>query len=74
MNCNTCKEGELKDDFTTVTLERDGRLIIIRDVPCMKCNNCGDYVLTDAITDQVWKIAEQAFSKNAEVEILRFAA
>jgi hypothetical protein len=48
--------------------------VIIKDVPAEICDNCGEYYLDEPTTDRVLIMAEEAVSKNAEVEILRFAA
>jgi hypothetical protein len=36
--------------------------------------NCGEYYLSEDVTEQVLSRAEEAVRKGAEVEILRFAA
>lgn len=74
MTCVLCKHGETEAGRVTVTLERGGAVIVIKDVPADVCADCGEYYLTEHITDQVMKMAEEAVARNAEVEILRFAA
>jgi len=48
--------------------------MIIKGVPAKVCENCGEYYLEENVTEQVLSMAEEAVRKNAEVEILRFAA
>jgi YgiT-type zinc finger domain-containing protein len=55
----------------TVTLERASSLIVLKDVPAMICENCGDYYLDESTTQLVLKRAEEAVSKGAEVEIIK---
>jgi len=74
MQCVICKHGETQKGKTTVTLHRGQSTIIIKDVPAQICENCGEYYLSDEISDQVLKLAEKAVMHNAEVEIVRFAA
>ena len=74
MRCLICKHGETYPGKTTVTLLRGETVVIIKDVPAQVCENCGEYYLEVAITDRVLLMAEEAVKKNAEVEILRFAA
>ncbi len=74
MRCLICKHGGTHPGNTTVTLLRGETVVIIKDVPAQVCENCGEYYLEDAITDRVLLMAEEAVKKNAEVEILRFAA
>ncbi|MBU1723066.1 MAG: type II toxin-antitoxin system MqsA family antitoxin [Gammaproteobacteria bacterium] len=74
MQCVICKMGETSAGQVTVTLQRGELTVLIKNVPAQICENCGEYYLSDEITDQVLKQAEASAVKNAEVEILRFAA
>jgi YgiT-type zinc finger domain-containing protein len=59
---------------TTVTLERDAGVVVIRDVPAQVCEACGEYYLTPEVTDHVLARAERALANGGEVGILRYAA
>ena len=74
MKCVICKHGETHLGATTVTLERDGALIVIKDVPADICENCGEYYLSEETTKQVYTQGEEALSRHAEIEVVRFAA
>lgn len=74
MNCVICKLGETSEGRVTVTLTRNELTIVIKHVPAQVCENCDEYYLSDDITDKVLKLAELSAARNAEVEILRFAA
>jgi len=74
MNCLFCKHGETTPGQTTVTLQRGETTVILKDVPAEVCQNCGEYYLSDSVTDQVLNRAEMAVKNGAEVEIVRFAA
>jgi YgiT-type zinc finger domain-containing protein len=74
MKCVICKTGEVASGKTTVVMHRKDTSIIIKDVPADICQTCGEYYLSEEMTEQVLKRAESASAKGAEVEILRFAA
>lgn len=74
MQCIICKQGKTKPGTTTVTLQRGDSTIIIKDVPAEICENCGEYYLSETITERILKMAEDSIRKGAEVEIIRFAA
>lgn len=74
MKCVICKQGETHQGKTTVTLQRGEATVIVKDVPAEICENCGEYYLSEEITEKVLTLAEEAISSGAEVEILRFAA
>ena len=74
MTCVICKQGRTSDGTATVTLERGGSIIIIKEVPAEVCENCGEYYLSEATTGKIQAMAEQAVRQGAVVEILRYAA
>ena len=57
-----------------MTLQRGDSTIIFKLVPAEVCENCGEYYLSEAVTEQLLTRAEQAVANGAEVEIRRFAA
>lgn len=73
-NCVICKTGEYHSGKVTVTLQRDECTIIFKSVPAEVCDNCGEYALTETISQQLLERAEAAVQLGAEVEILQFAA
>ena len=74
MKCVLCKHRTTYNGAVNVTLERDGCIIVLKDVPANICENCGEYYLSQSTTAAVFERAERAIDRNAEVEILRFAA
>ncbi len=74
MTCVICKVGETHEGSATVTLERGESIIVIKNVPAEVCQNCGEYYLSEEVTDTVLKMAEKAIENNPEVEILQYAA
>jgi YgiT-type zinc finger domain-containing protein len=74
MKCAFCKTGDTQPGETTVVLNRGNTSVIIKNVPADICDICGEYYLTDSITEHLLSRAEEAISKGVEVEILRYAA
>ena len=74
MNCVICRNGNTSPGWVTVTLQRDETTVIFKQVPAEVCNNCGEYYLTQSVTDQLLARAETAVRNGIEVEIIRFAA
>ena len=74
MKCVLCKSGETRLGTVTVTLERGKTVVVVRDVPAEVCGNCGEYYLDSPVAQRVYERAEGAVERNAEVEILRYAA
>jgi YgiT-type zinc finger domain-containing protein len=74
MNCVICKQGRTNNGFTTVILERERTTVVIKEVPAQICENCGEYYLSETVTETVQKLAEHAFQTGVEIEVLRYAA
>ena len=74
MKCTICKQGETQSGQTTVVLERGKTTVVIKDVPAEICENCGEYYLSEEMTERVMEMAEAAVQHNVEIEVLRFAA
>jgi YgiT-type zinc finger domain-containing protein len=74
MKCIICRHGETSQGLVTVPLQRGDSTIIFKNVPAEVCGNCGEYYLSQEVTDQLLIRAEEAVQRGAEVEILKFAA
>jgi YgiT-type zinc finger domain-containing protein len=74
MNCLICKTGTTQQGTTTVTLERDTTVIVIKDVPAQVCDNCGEYYLSEEVSSRIYALAEEAVKRKVEVEVLHYAA
>ena len=74
MTCALCKTGQTQLGTVTVTLERNRTVVVFKDVPADVCQNCGEYYLSQAVTERIYQQAEEAVQRNAEVEVLRYAA
>jgi len=71
MECVICKNGMITDGKVTVTLEREGTVIVIKDVPAQVCQNCGEYFLSESMTIEVLSKAEMAVQKGVEFEVIK---
>lgn len=74
MTCLTCKVGIPELGFTTVTLERNGAIIVFKDVPARICPNCGEKYFDTDITSRLLTQAQDAVAKGAELEVIRLQA
>jgi len=74
MQCVICKQGEAQPGTATVTLERGSTTVVIKGTPADVCENCGEYYLSEEMTDRVLAMAEEAVAHGAEIDVLRFAA
>lgn len=74
MKCAICHHGETHPGTATITLERDETTVIIKEVPAEVCENCGEYYLSEQMTEKVMALAEDAVGHGVQFEVLRYEA
>ncbi len=72
VECVMCRGGTLKPGFSLVALDRGESVIIIKGVPSLVCNQCGEFCLEEDTTTRVQAMAEDAFKRGVEVEIVKW--
>ena len=74
MKCVICKHGDTAPGKVTVTLQREETTVVFKEVPADVCRNCGEFYLSETVTQNLLSRAEAAVKSGAELEILRYAA
>ena len=69
MKCVICKHGETEAGHTTVTLERGQTVVVFRNVPAQGCANCGEAYVSERVTAQLLKEAEEAVQARVQVDV-----
>lgn len=73
MNCHICGSS-LQPIVTDLPFKLgQKRIVIFKDLPVLQCDECGEFLLEDAVMEKVDEILCRA-DKEAELEILRYAA
>ena len=73
MTCLICKQGEARPGHATVTMQRGNCTVIFKGVPADVCENCGEYYVSESVTQKLLRCAEVAADNGAEVEIIAYA-
>jgi len=73
MNCFYCK-GMLKDSNTTHVVRLATCIIIIKNVPCTECVQCGQTFYDDDVALQLEKIVKEMKTAFTEVAIVNYSA
>ena len=71
--CFFCK-GNMVEDTTNYMVDLDGHFIIIRNVPCHKCTQCGEVSYSGEMVVRIEKIIEKLKGVLTEVAIVEYAA
>lgn len=71
MNCFTCKGG-IQKSTTTYMTECNGCYIIIKNVPCSKCTQCGEEYLNGITLQKIESIIERLKSILTEIAVIDY--
>jgi YgiT-type zinc finger domain-containing protein len=74
MTCVICKRGETRPGRATVTLERDGMTLVVKEVPARVCTTCGEEYVDEEAATRLLDAAEAAVEDGVQVEVRRYVA
>jgi YgiT-type zinc finger domain-containing protein len=72
MKCVICKHGQTKEGMTTVTFERDGLTLVVKEVPAQVCMNCGEDYVDEQVAHEILGIAERMAKSGAVVDVRKY--
>ena len=73
VKCVICKEGETRPGKITVTLQRESMILVMRGVPAIVCENCGEEYLEAGTKDLMMKQAGELARSGIQVAICEYA-
>ena len=59
------KHGQTKEGLTTVTFDRDGLTLVVKEVPAQVCTNCGEDYVDEHVAHEILGIAERMAKGSA---------
>ena len=72
MKCIVCKSGETRPGTTTVTLERDGLTLVMKEVPAEICINCGEDYVDESVVHDIMILADKMSQSGAQIDVRRY--
>lgn len=73
MTCILC-DGNLKQSTTTYFEELDNCYVIVKNVPCMECEECGEIIYTAEVAVRLDEIIDKIKNLMTEVAIVNYTA
>ena len=70
--CMYCKCDELVDSLTVHVVNYKNCLIIIKNVPCAECVQCGEKFYTDEVAVRLDKIVSAAKKFAQEISVIDY--
>ena len=71
MICPLCK-GEMKPSTTIHTIQLKNCVVVIKNVPCLKCEQCGEVVLSADTVEKIEHILQTVEKAVAEITVVNF--
>ena len=71
MICPLCK-GEMKPSTTIHTVQLKNCVVVIKNVPCMECEQCGEVVLSADTVEKIERILQTVEKAVAEITVVNF--
>ena len=71
MNCFMCK-GKLEEKNTTFMVELDNCIIIIKNVPSLVCEQCGEVLYSNEVSKQLEKLVNAVRNSITEITIINY--
>ena len=71
MECFYCK-GPMVEGTTVFTVELERCLVVIRNVPCLECLQCGEVEIADETMQRIEQIVESCRKLVQEVAVVDY--
>lgn len=74
MKCVICRHGDVSPGLATVTLTRGSLTLVVKDVPALVCENCGEEYVESHVTARLLETAEEALKAGVQVDVRHYIA
>ena len=72
MICLICRQAEIIDGFTSITLEREEFRLLVNHVPAHVCPRCGEAIVDEDVAIQLIGDAEDSFAQGLPEDVLEY--
>ena len=70
--CMNCPEGEYEASAATRTLEQGDTILVVREVPALVCDLCGEAAFSPAVSERLEQLMEEATADGVETQVRRW--
>lgn len=71
MSCMFCK-GTMIESFTTHMIETEHCILIVKNVPCYKCRQCGEVAFSSDVIENLDQLVYKLGSILTEVAVVNY--
>ena len=72
MKCLSCKNGNMEASVTTYFADLKSCIIIIKNVPCYKCEQCGEVLYSSSVAEKLDELMDKAEALASELTIMEY--
>ncbi|MBQ8613129.1 MAG: type II toxin-antitoxin system MqsA family antitoxin [Ruminiclostridium sp.] len=73
MTCFFCK-GSMVESTTIHTVELKNCIVVIKNVPCLKCDQCGEVVINGEVAQRIEQIVAGFEKALTEIAVVNYSA
>lgn len=70
--CNACLNGNKLKSKTTFTVEYKECIIVIKNVPCLECEICGEVTFTDEVSERLELLVNTAKRLMQDISVIDY--
>ena len=70
--CNSCFDDNKIKTTTTFTVEYKECIIVVKKVPCMECQMCGEIYFSDEVSQKLERLVEAAKSILQDISVIDY--
>lgn len=72
--CMFCKNSQIKENTVTHVVNHQNCTIIVKNVPCLECKQCGEKYYADEVAERLENIIKYAGTVNSGAGYTRLLA
>jgi len=70
--CNSCFNDKKNQTKTTFTVEYKDCIIVIKNVPCLECEICGEITFTDEVSEKLELLVTAAKKLMQDISVIDY--
>ena len=73
MRCTSCRSEKMEEGKTTYFAQMKDCYVIIENVPCLKCGQCGDVVFKNSVMEKLDDILDDLEKYVSKISIIDYS-
>lgn len=74
MECIICQIGIYKEGKATMPLWKDGKVVLITNIPALVCDNCEDFIISPEVSSVLFEATKEIFNRGEQSTTISYEA